>query len=283
MKTISSGLDTHLGQEVTTIASCWKIVRRDGQSFFFTDHDQNILFGGDLYDATSSYDRTAIASKGDFSVDNLEVAGIIDSAKITDEALRSGLFNRARVYVFIVNWKDTSQGALKLRTGWFGEVEQYHNGQFKTEIRGLAEAFSTMFIEVYAPECRTDFCSTKCKLLLGDYKVTTSVTSSPSRNTVILDSGFTAPSQGLDYGTVCFVDGENAGRVVEIIGYNATTKQVDLFEGVSYNITAATNVVVAPGCDKSLTRCKAYGNVINRRAEDYVPGNDQMMSYPNAV
>lgn len=282
MKSISAGLSAHLDGEVTTLASCWKIVRRDGQQFFFTDHDTDIIFEGDTYEAESSYDRTAIQSNGDFAVDNLDVAGILDSEKISETELRAGLFNRADVYIFIVNWKDPSQGALKVRRGWFGEVSLLGNGTFTTEIRGLAQALSHNFIEVYASECRADFCDTRCGLNIATFEIASTVDVVLSRSSFKLPAGFVVPSQGLDYGTVQFVDGENAGRVVEIIGYNTTTRQVDLFEGVSYDITVGTAIKVAPGCDGSLERCKFYNNVINRRAEDYVPGNDELMSYPDA-
>lgn len=283
MKTISTALSNHLDQEVTTLASCWRIIRQDGREFFFTDHDRDIVFETNTYEAESSYDRTAIKSSADFSVDNLDVAGVLDSEKITDQELRAGLFNRANVYVFVVNWADPSMGALKVRRGWFGEVTLLGNGQFQTEIRGLAQALSHNFIEVYTAECRADFCDTRCKLNIVDYEIDSSVdVNSTTRDKIILPVGFGAPTQGLDYGTVRFLDGENAGRTIEIIAYNAGTRTITLFEGASYPITAGTLLKVAPGCDRSLARCKFYNNVVNRRAEDYVPGNDEMMSYPDA-
>jgi uncharacterized phage protein (TIGR02218 family) len=282
MKTISSALSNHLDGEVTTLASCWRIVRRDNREFFFTDHDQDIVFEGDTYEAESSYDRTAVANGSDMSVDNMEVAGILDSDKISEEDMRNGLFNRADVYVFIVNWSDPSQGALKVRRGWFGEVTITDTGMFTTEIRGLAQALSHNFIEVYAAECRADFCDSRCKLNIADYEIPTTVSVAFSRDAFVLPVDFVEPSQGLAPGTVRFVDGDNAGRTVEITGYNPTTRTVELFEAVGYEITTGTQIVVAPGCDGSLERCKLYDNVINRRAEDYVPGNDEFMKYPDA-
>lgn len=283
MKSISTALSNHLDQEVTTLASCWRIVRQDGREFFFTDHDRDIVFETNTYEAESSYDRTAIKSGADFSVDNLEVAGVLDSEKITDQELRAGLFNRANVYIFVVNWADPSQGALKVRRGWFGEVTLLGNGQFQTEIRGLAQALSHNFIEVFTAECRADFCDARCKLNITDYEIDTSVdVDSLTRDKIVLPVGFVVPAQGLDYGTVRFIDGENAGRTIEIIAYNAGTRTITLFEGASYPITAATLLKVAPGCDRSLARCKFYNNVVNRRAEDYVPGNDELMQYPDA-
>lgn len=282
MKTISLGLSTHLDGEVTTIASCWRIVRTDGIEFFFTDHDQDIIFEGNTYEAESSYGRTAIESKGDFSVANLDVAGILDSDKISDQELRAGLFNRADVYIFIVNWQNTAQGALRVRRGWFGEVTLLNDGTFTTEIRGLAQALTYNFIEIYASECRADFCDQRCKLNIEDYEVPGIVDVVFDRSSFTLTPEFVPPTQSLVPGTVRFTSGENAGRVLEIIAYNETTRKVELFENISYPILIGTTVVVAPGCDGLLDTCKDYGNVINRRAEDYVPGNDEMLSYPDA-
>lgn len=441
MKNISSDLSTHLDNEVTTIATCWKIVRRDGREFFFTDHDQDLLVDGDIYEAESSYTRTAMANASDLSVANLDVAGMIDSSVISDHDLRNGLFNRADVYIFIVNWAAPEQGILKVRRGWFGEVTINSNRTFQTEIRGLAQALGHNFIELFSPECRADFCDSRCKLNIADFQQQVLVVSASARDTLVIGSALDAPGghlpetpdrtfryykldlltskstdgqvgfaevelrttpggpklavahasanntnsyhgytlspdkaidgntetlwtadegwsgkasftldmgvpvavseisitsradglwlgapttftlytsndgttwtiaraftfpewtsarqtqrvyfdqfthdpvDNMAYGTVEFIEGPNAGRIVEIIGYNNATGQIDLFEPVAYEITPGTVVKIAPGCDKSLERCKDYGNVINRRAEDFIPGNDEMMRYPDA-
>ncbi len=281
MKSVSAALEAHIDGEVTTLASCWRIVRTDGQEFYFTDHDADIVFEGDTYEAESSYDRTAVESSSDFSVDNLDVAGILDSDKITDEELRSGLFNRADVYVFIVNWKDPSQGAIRVRRGWFGEVTLDNTGTFHTEIRGLAQALSHNFIEVYAAECRADFCDSRCGLNIADYEVDGEIEAVTDRSSFTLSDTFVEPAQGMVPGSIRFTSGNNAGRLVEIIGWDATTRQVDLFENVPYDIEVGVTVVAASGCDGSLTACQSYNNVVNRRAEDYVPGMDEYVSYPD--
>jgi len=463
MKTISQALSDHLDQEVTTLASCWRIVRRDGQEFYFTDHDQDILFEGNLYEAEASYDRTAVQSTSDFGVSNLDVSGILDSEKIRDEELRAGLFNRADVYVFIVNWQAPDTGALRVRRGWFGEVTLLDNGTFVTEIRGLAQALTHNWIEVYSAECRADFCDDRCKLDIADYTRRGTVTTTsdgrsqftasdiPDAPTVGTSEGahrywsfrpdgipngtwfalaqlrfrdqdgnliqggtafdnipdglnsdsprrlrdgkyhttwgfnsawnneseddedidiadvrwwidfgsaidiaqieviageaglapssfdiqwldtepvngsvwntvasfafnFTTDGQSAVFafgssgqgpiniaetpqdlpvpftgastyvgGTITWFSGKNAGRVVEIIGYDDETNTIDLFEGMSYTIEPGDLFDIAQGCDRSLASCKLYDNVANRRAEDYIPGNDEFMRYPDAT
>ena len=117
MKAASSALATHLAGEVTTLASCWRVTRKDGAEFFFTDHDRDLVVDGQVYQASTGYSRTAIANDASLSVDNLDVDGVFDAATITEEALRAGRFDHAEVRVFLVNWADLSMGALKMRRG----------------------------------------------------------------------------------------------------------------------------------------------------------------------
>ena len=74
-KTITTNLKNHLAQDVTSICTCWNLIRTDGQAFYFTDHDGDIIFGGNQYTASKGYVRTAIASDEKMTVDNMEVFG----------------------------------------------------------------------------------------------------------------------------------------------------------------------------------------------------------------
>jgi len=282
MKAISTGLSTHLDGEVTTLCSCWKVIRLDGEVFAFTDHDQDLTIDSLLYESQHGYNRTAIESNSDFSVDNLDVTGFLDSEKITDEELRAGLFDRATVEIFFVNWKDLSQGILKVRKGWFGEVTLGQNGLFTTEVRGLSQALGHNFIELFTPECKTDFCSPLCKLNIADYEQPATITATNSNDTFRLDAGVIVPAQGFIGGTVRFTSGDNTGNVLEIIDYDDATKEVAMFTPFPYSPEIGDTVVIASGCDKRRDTCVTYGNVVNMRAEPDVPGQDELYDYPDA-
>ena len=55
----------HLDVETTRLATIWRITRKDGQQFFFTDHDRDIVFDGDTYRADAGFERTAILALAD--------------------------------------------------------------------------------------------------------------------------------------------------------------------------------------------------------------------------
>src|SRR3546814_18328436 len=105
MKTASPDLNTHLQGETTTLATCWKVRRQDGRIFTFTSHDIDLsvdIGDGDgelIYDASSSYNRTAIQNTDTMSVDTLDLTGVLDSAEVDETELRRGLFGFAKVYI----------------------------------------------------------------------------------------------------------------------------------------------------------------------------------------
>ncbi len=164
MKTVSPALASHLAGSVTTLATCWRITRTDGVVFRFTDHDRGLVVDSELYEASAGYSRTAIANDAGMGVDNLDVEGVFDSAAVTEAELRAGLFDRAEVRIFLVNWADPSMGILRLRRGWFGEAVLTEQGVFRTELRGLTQALSQRIGELYSPECRADLGDHRCRV-----------------------------------------------------------------------------------------------------------------------
>jgi len=167
-KTISAQMQAHLASEVTSLATCWKITRRDGTIIRITDHDADITFGGEEYLASIGVSRSAVQDKSDMSVDNMELAGIIDSNVITDEDIRGGRYDYAEAECFMVNHEDPDGfGDIKLRKGTIGEVQANPIiGSYTAEFRGLLDRFAQNTINVYQSECRVDLGSTKCGVLL---------------------------------------------------------------------------------------------------------------------
>lgn len=166
MKTVSPALAAHLAGEVTTLATCWRVQRTDGAIYGFTDHDRDLVVAGVTYVSSSGYARAAISSRADLSVDDTELAGILDSALITENDLRAGLWDGAEVRIFVVNWADLSQGILRLRRGRMGEVISGDDGGFRAELRGLAQALQQQVGEMYSAECRADLGDARCRVPL---------------------------------------------------------------------------------------------------------------------
>jgi uncharacterized phage protein (TIGR02218 family) len=87
-----------------------------------------------------------------------------------------------------------------------------------------------------------------------------------------------------DGGVVVF-DGtsDNAGRAFEIKTWDQSSGQVVLFLPVGFDIQVGDTGHIYPGCDKRMVTCRdKFNNILNRRAEDYLPGRDGALETPNA-
>lgn len=282
MKSVSAEMQAHLQQEVTTLCSCWRIERQDGVILGFTDHDRSFTYKSLYYEAQEGFTRSAFASDGSYSVDNLEVAGFLNSDFLDEQEMRNGLYNHAKVFVFLVNWKDLSMGEIAMRRGWFGEITTTSNGEFTVELRGMTQALAHQTTENFSPECRADFCDQRCGLSLVEYQQITTVATKSSDPAVFTIPAITAPTQGYAGGTVEWTAGQNTGRVMEISAYDATSRTITLFEQMAYPIAIGDTLKIAPGCDKTRDSCKVYKNILNFRGEPDVPGQDEYLTYPDS-
>jgi hypothetical protein len=67
MKSASTQLATHIAGETTTLATCWKVTRKDGFVFGFTDFDRDLTIDGLVYEARTGYTRSAVHAIADLS------------------------------------------------------------------------------------------------------------------------------------------------------------------------------------------------------------------------
>lgn len=283
MKTISPAFKAHLAQEVTTKANCWQLVRRDGAIFFFTDHDQDLEVSGEIYLSAIGYQQTAIAADASLAVDNLEVTGILDSETLLAEELRAGLFDFAEIFLFTVNWADLSQGTMRLRAGTLGEISTTPGGTFQAELRGMAQRLAAKVGDIYTPECRADLGDAKCKVNLADFTVLATVTAVSDTRFFNLDvSDGRAVDGWFTGGALTWTSGANNGRSMEIKDWNQAANGIELFLPMPRPVGLGDTCRLYAGCDKRHDTCRdKFNNIINRRAEDFIPGYDAIILTPN--
>lgn len=182
MKAASAGLIAHLAQQLTSLTTTVRIVRRDGTVFAFTDHDEDLVIDGVTYVAKSSFARTAFNAELQYAVDSVDVMGVFDDAAITEADLRAGLFDAADIYVGIVNWADLTQGMLKEMRGSLGECSAGRKGVFTAQVDGLSKRLQQDPSEYYQADCRSTIGDRRCRVPLlpdpvarsTDYALTTS-------------------------------------------------------------------------------------------------------------
>lgn len=276
MKPTTPALAAHLAGEVTTLATCWRLERADGWVRGFTDHDRELVVDGLTYVASTGFLPSAIKTASDLSVDNLDVDGFLDDAALRAEDLIAGLFDGARIEVFIVNWADLGQGRLLLRKGFLGEIKRADQ-RFSAEIRGLSNRLQQTAGKLYSRLCRVDLGSTECGVALGPRTDTYAVTQVMAADTVRI---VTARATGFfTFGKATFTTGANAGAVNEVLLHDGQT--IRLFVPMPRPIVVGDQIVLVAGCDKTPETCNAkFANILNFRGEPHIPGNDKVFSYP---
>jgi uncharacterized phage protein (TIGR02218 family) len=280
VKTISAGLAQHLAGEVTTLATCWQITRRDSVVLGFTDHVRDLGVDGVTYKAASGYTRTAIRGTADLAVDNLDVESVFSDDGITEEDLRAGRYDFAEVRMFLVNYQDLGQGILKLRRGWLGEVT-IRDGMYVAELRGMTQRLQMTVGEVYAPDCAADLGDTRCGVDLAALEESGTVDAATSATA--FETSLVQATGWYNGGELTWTGGANAGQTVAVRSWDATTGILSLFLPALYPMQAGDAFTVRPGCDKSFATCRAkFDNVVNFRGFPHVPGTDQVLSYPDA-
>lgn len=276
MKTVSSGLAAHLQGEVTSLATCWRLERLDGWVRGFTDHDVDLTIDGLAYVAATGFLPSAVRTGADLSADNLDVEGFLDDAALKAEDMTAGLFDGARIEVFLVNWRDLAQGRLLLRKGFLGEVKRADQ-RFSAEIRGLSVKLQQTAGLVYSRLCRTDLGSAQCGVSLAGVTDTLTVTGVSAADTITTDS--TRPSGWYTFGRATFLSGANAGIASEVLLHGGAT--IQFFTPLPRPIAIGDSLSVTAGCDKTIETCQGrFANVLNFRGEPHIPGNDKIFSYP---
>ena len=275
MRTASAALVNHLAAEVTSLATCWKLTRTDSTVMGFTDYVNDLVVGGVTYVAATGATPTGIACSDQFSVDNLEVQGILSSAAITEQDIGAGKYDYAAIECFAVNASDLTQGIMYYRVGWLGEVT-VKNGAFTAEMRGLAQKLQTNIGEVFSPSCRATFGDARCKINLASYTFSGTVTAATSQQAFIA-SGMTQASGYFTGGEVQWLTGANAGLNMEVKSF--LNGQFTFVLPMPNGITVGDTFKAIAGCDKTFPTCYTnFNNAVNFRGEPYVPGMDTLLT-----
>ncbi|WP_169545016.1 DUF2163 domain-containing protein [Sneathiella aquimaris] len=280
MKNLSNEVLLHIKQEVTSISSFLVIDRKDGVSFRFTDHDQDVHIAGERYISAEGFDRSALKGSSASDTDDLEITGILSSEYLQEEELKAGLFDYAEIRYFLANWQAPEQGLIPLRKGWLGEV-RWSEGLFTAEIRGLTDALKRQIGKIYAPECQADFCDAACQLDPFLFRHTDTVAEIKNTNEVIL-TGYQGDVEALSGGILSFVTGLNAGGHFEIDAWDPVTKTLTLFLPLPFKAESGDTVFLVEGCDKRFATCRdRFENQLNFRGFPSVPGTDSLAGPTN--
>jgi uncharacterized phage protein (TIGR02218 family) len=281
MRSFSPELAAHLASGVTTLCTCWRVVRSDGTVLGFTDHDRALSFDGVEHEPESGLDASVAVANAGLQVGGLDVTGVLSSEKINAADLDAGLFDNARVEAWLVNWAEPP-AASERRLDRRGQGE----GQsFTAEIRSLSHALDQARGRLFRSTCDADLGDARCTVDLSSVDWTANAT-------VVTTDGFARltanipgerPTGFFDQGSLTFTSGANAGRRSEVLRHVRDDEgdHIELWQAMVEPIAAGSGLTISAGCDKRFTTCRdRFDNAVNFRGFPHMPGNDFALSYP---
>ncbi|WP_454657663.1 DUF2163 domain-containing protein [Bosea beijingensis] len=273
MRDIPSGLAAHIAAAATTLCHCWSLTRRDGLVLGFTDHDRKLSFDGVDFAATAGLEAAESAAELGFAIGGGEVAGAFAALGLNEADLARGLYDDARVRVWLVNWADPGQRVL-LEEGFVGEIKRGET-RFTAEIRSFAKAFDEERGRLYMRSCSADLGDARCGLSLVAAEA--EVVESDGRLSLAVEGLASYADGHFTGGRLVFTGGANAGFATEVKRHGREGVQAlfQLWQAPAAPIALGDGFRVTPGCDKSFATCRAkFGNGVNFRGFPHMPTTD---------
>ena len=307
MKTASTRMKAHLASGTITVCTLYKLTRKDGNVYTFTDHDQNIdtsahqdpegLTGisdgslsplsGYVYEAAIGFSPTALENKADLSADNQEVNCFIDSETIKVNELRFDIWSECDVEIRLVNYNDLTMGEVKLRKGSLGNLS-WKNGLLNAEVLGLTNKLTVNLGRSYGAPCDAELGDSRCQATVPVHHG--AVASAVSAHEITVADG-SPPNMNFtdgyyDDGVVTFTSGVCSGLSNQIdhastqSGVHHLTLKLQLFAAPSPGDT----FTISPGCLHNPTDCRVkFNNLVNYQGFPTMPSQNTILQYPDAT
>lgn len=267
---------TWLEGELTTVALCWRVERRDGVTIGLTAHDRDLEIDGLTYRAAPGMTPSAVSRTADLEADTMDVQGALTSDAISEADLLAGRWDGARVVFFATDWTAPDE-QVALGEGTIGAIDT-RDGALTAELRGIAADLDRPVVEETSPECRAELGDRRCRVAMAGRRRFARVVA--VEGAVLTLDGAEPVANAYGGGRLRWFGGGNSGLEDAVAVSNGT--QVTLRRLPRFEAEGAL-VELIEGCDKSIATCAArFGNGANFRGEPYLPGIDLLTRYPGA-
>lgn len=280
MRALPEGMQEALDCGATHLARAWEIRRADGSVLGFTDHDRVLDFAGVRFEPESGFTPSAIEAGTGLAADTHEVAGALSSDRITEEDILRGLYDRAEVKLWLVDWSDVARRVV-LSRGLIGEVRRGEVA-FEAEITGLSDLLSQPVGRAYVHSCPCRLGDAKCGVDAEAFTGAGSVVSVTDGRRFAA-AGLGAVEAGWYTGGVLrWTSGRNEGLEgqVKVHAGAGASVVLELWLSPVFPVVAGDAFTVVAGCDKTMGTCGSkFDNLLNYRGFPQMPGDDVVAGY----
>lgn len=261
-------------EELESIASFWRIERRDGVTLGFTTHDKDIWFDGVLHRAAPGMLPSAIRRTASLDADSADVQGALTHDAIASADLASGRYDGARVQIGVLDWHSLENATLY--HGEMGSVAEEAGG-FSAEIKSSKTGLEVDPVPRTSPTCRAQFCGPGCNLPSGRFTEELIMLSVDHEANSINFMG-SLPTARFVNGQLRWIDGPQAGVTMQVAAVTATGIVPDV--ALDSALQPGNRALLREGCDHTISTCaNRFGNAANFDGEPFLPGNDLLARY----
>lgn len=262
--------------ELTSLALCWRLERKDGAGIGFTSHDRMLLSEGSAYQPTPGMVPAAVTRSLGLDPHSGEASGAMSADALDSADLALGRWDGAGVRLTALDWQAPGAAPVALLGGEIGNVS-VEGEKFTADLRGAAARLQEPVCPATSAECRAQFGDRKCRVDLAGRTASATVVAA-NDGELVLD---TALDERFVLGRLRFMGGANCGLSNIVLAVSGATVTVrDLPRAP---VEAGCRVEVREGCDKRFETCVTrFDNAANFRGEPHLPGTDLLTRYPGA-
>ena len=246
-----------------TAAWCVRIECQNGTIVRLTAYPHDLIMSNaTVYKTDYGYEPTAFSASSSMSPSAIDLEGIVAAAGISRDALASGVFDNARVYVFKCNFLSPVEDYEEVAAGFFGKAT-LTDDHYRIEGMSLIDALNQSVGSIYQAACPRTLGDAGCQVNLAAITVTGTLTHVTS-SSVVRDSARSENADWFGAGTIHFTSGQNTGlKPLEVKDY-AANGTVTTFEPFYYTPAIGDAYVLVPGCRKREADCRdKFANIIN--------------------
>lgn len=259
MRTLPTPYNTSVLQSSASLCGLIEIIRTDGTTYYFTDHDADILAYSHTYKAACGFNASAIETGVGSNAHTMSFTFLASAAGVTKRMIDRGLFDHAKVTYMFFDWKLSGIGAVGVAifagiilSAAFGDsvICQFTASTLLGQDLPIAA-------EKYSPTCRHDFGDSGCGVNIVPTNDRPRVGSMPDPGTLVFNVnrgtgvGELSPDGYYNNGTAIFYDGPLAGQGFEIEQF--------VNDGTSATTTAYLKVPILTGDDVTGSLVNLYG------------------------
>lgn len=262
---------TNVNDQIRTLCYCWLLTRTDDTILGFTDHDQSIHINGVDCKPQTGMTAGAMEMESGFALNGGQAEAALSTDAITSSDIIKGLYDRATVQLYLVNWR-APESAQLLRTMRIAKITQA-DGVFSAEMDGLLSGFDAPQGRHFRRNCDARFGDAHCGINtdLSIYQQSVRILESSSSAQVRIEP-LTIQADHYANGSIVL-----ASEILPIIQIEVSASHwtLHLRKAPKIKVSDSQQAVLIAGCDKTFNTCRdRFQNAVNFRGFPHLPGND---------